>query len=151
MVFVGLFVYLVLKALNILPVLKRSGLVNANVFSVAEQRQQLSVERAAWGVTLLECSHACRSLCWSVCLGCVVDCCSWRTESGLMFIDLMLHQSNLSYVLVCVSPSKSCGFQTSRPQELVCLFVFCILGWLERKKIAPLLECCFHLLVWVNF
>lgn len=27
-------------------------------FSVAEQRQQLSAEYSAWGVTLLECSHA---------------------------------------------------------------------------------------------
>lgn len=66
MVFVSLFVYLVHKARNIFPVRRHSGLLHANVDSVAEQRQQLLVEFAAWGVTLLECGHACRSLCWSV-------------------------------------------------------------------------------------
>lgn len=57
-VLMALFVYLVHDALNIFPVLRHSGLLNANVYSVVEQRQQLSVEYAAWGVTLLECCHA---------------------------------------------------------------------------------------------
>lgn len=60
-VFVALFVYLAHEALNISPVPRHRGLLNANVCSVAEQRQLLSVELVAWGVTLLECSHARRS------------------------------------------------------------------------------------------
>lgn len=39
------FVYLVDEALNIFPVQRHGGLLNANVHSVAEQRQQLSAER----------------------------------------------------------------------------------------------------------
>lgn len=51
------FVYPMHKAF-IFPVLRHSGQINGNICSVAEQRQQLSVEHAAaWGVTLLECSH----------------------------------------------------------------------------------------------
>lgn len=56
-VFTALFVYFLHEALNIFSVLRHSGLLNANVYSVAEQRQQLSVECGAWGVTLLECGH----------------------------------------------------------------------------------------------
>lgn len=67
-----MYVYLVHKGLDILPVVAHSGLLNANLCSVAEQRQrqQLSVEYAtAWGATLLECSHALQVIVLG-CLGC---------------------------------------------------------------------------------
>lgn len=67
-----MYAYLMQEALDILPVVTHSGLLNANLCSVAEQRQQLSVEYAtAWGAILLECSHALQV----IVLGCsFVDC-----------------------------------------------------------------------------
>lgn len=120
-------------AINIFPVLRSVEYFNANVYSVAEERRQLSVEYVAqgvdWNVAMLS-----RSLFWSVwdeVLPIVVP----DKQSVLMLTDLASVASvKPQLFLLCLPGSKSYAFLNS-------LFtrkkVPCILVCLKKKVNGP--------------
>lgn len=113
------------QALNIIPVVRHSGLLNANLYSVAEQRQQLSAEFAAWGVTLLERSHAGGLLCWSV----------WGAVVWIVVPDR-------EWVLVCGLGKNCCISQTS-VVVVVFLLLCSTIKFLSTAFSLPKICCCF--------
>lgn len=139
-VFVCLFI--LCTRLKISSCTRHSGLVNANVDSVAEQRQQLSAELAAWGVTVGMCP--CSQVIVLLCLGCCfLDRCSWQTESGLLFMpwtwQALLHQSILwilNFALqILFGLFKHFG---SEERVVLILQLFCLswlVGWLSGGSI----------------